>query len=62
MTSKPLIAAIEVGEFLSKNKIRYALIGGLAVIRNWLGQFSEVLGSPEVSDHFERIWEEYLKS
>jgi hypothetical protein len=31
ITSKPLIAAIEVGEFLSINKIRYALIGGLAV-------------------------------
>jgi hypothetical protein len=31
ITSKPLFAAIEVGDFLSQNNIRYALIGGLAV-------------------------------
>jgi predicted nucleotidyltransferase len=31
MSSTPLSASYEVGEFLSKNGIRYAVIGGLAV-------------------------------
>lgn len=30
-------------------------------LRRWLGEFSTLLDDPEVSQRFERVWEEYLK-
>ncbi len=31
-------------------------------IRDWLGQFSELMGNPEIQQHFERAWEKYRQS